>query len=289
MARPTSAAIPESTSYRAGIAARVELLFDETKADLRHTEEFECVVVGLGETFDADEIVAVDYDDRDLREAAPDRAAYQLTDAPIDNKTYFSGVEKAIKDKLYRDQTLTLRRTPTLKLYSRPGRVGEADFAARCEAAADAKADADAAKLRKPLEAKMARCRRRSSASRSASPSSSPRPPTPSSTRSSRLPATSWARCSAARSRPSRSSARSRACRLDASSRRPPADRVESALAKVEQKEMELADLEAELADAIADIAAEWDAKAAEVEELEVGLEKTDISVTQLALIWVPV
>ena len=40
---------PSSARHRAGLAIRVALLFDDTKADLRHTEEFECVVVGLGE------------------------------------------------------------------------------------------------------------------------------------------------------------------------------------------------------------------------------------------------
>ena len=40
---------------------------------------------------------------------------------------------------------------------------------------------------------------------------------------------------------------------------------------------------------ALADIGAEWDATAAEVEEVEVGLEKSDITVRRLALVWVPV
>ena len=280
---------PRVDSYRAGIAARVELLFDETKADLRHTEEFECVVVGLGETFDADEIVAVDFDDRDLREAAPERAAYQLTDAPIGNKTFFSGAEKAIKDKLYRDQTLTVRTNTTLKLYSRPGE-SEEDFAARCEAAADAKADEDAAKIRKRLESKMSTVQQGHRAR--ADPHQRAR---------GEEVGHQAARGHLGRRRPARLAPRRQEVgQVDPrqgqgrvvppqGSRRPPASGSKPALAKVEQKEMELGDLEAELADAIADIAAEWDDVAAEVEEVEVGLEKTDISVTQLALVWIPV
>ena len=278
---------PGSTSYRAGIAARVELLFDDTKADLRHSEEFECVVVGLGDTFDADELVAVDYDDRDLREAAPERAAYQLGDAPIDTKTYFTKAEKAIKDKLYRDQTMAVRANPTLKLYSRPGE-SEEEFAARCEAAADAGADADAAKIRKRLESKMGTVQKaiereqiriseleaKASGSKQHELISGAGDLLGSLLGGKKSAKSILGKVKGVSSRRKQSSAA--------------ADRVESALAKVEQKEMELGDLESELAEAIADIAAEWDDKAAEVEELEVGLEKTDISVTQLALIWLP-
>lgn len=279
---------PDSTSYQVGLAARIELLFDDTKADLRHTEEFECVAVDLGDTFDADQIVAVDYDDRDLREVAPERAAYRLPDAPIDTKTYFTKAEKAIKDKLYRDQTVTVLANAELKLYSRPGE-SEEDFVARCQTAADAAADEDAAKIRKRLESKMSTVQKaiereeiriRELEAKAAD--------------SKQHELISGAGDLLGSLLGGKKSAKSILGKVKGvSSRRKQssaaADRVESALAKVEQKGMELGDLEAELADAIADIAAEWDDKAAEVEEMEVGLEKTDISVTQLALIWLPV
>jgi len=64
--------------------------------------------------------------------------------------------------------------------------------------------------------------------------------------------------------------------------------RVETALDKVEQRTAELADLEAELVDALAEIDAEWTDKAAEVEEVEVGLEKTDVDVQDVVLVWLP-
>ena len=49
------------------LAARVRLLFDETKGDLRHEAEWEAVVAPLGADVDGADFVAVDYDDRDLR------------------------------------------------------------------------------------------------------------------------------------------------------------------------------------------------------------------------------
>ncbi len=278
---------PTSTSYRAGIAARVELLFDDAAADLRHTEEFECVVVGLDATFDPDAIVAVDYDDRDLRDAAPERAAYQLTKAPVATARYFNDVERAITDKLYRDQTLTVRSNPTLKLFARPGEADE-DFAARCEAAADAAADARTAKIRTRLEAKMSTIHRaiereqirvtelqaRASDTKQHEVISAAGDLLGSLLGGKRSTRSILGKVKGVSSRRKQSSAAE--------------DRVEAALAKVEQKQMELGDLETELADAIADIAAEWDAKAVEIEDVEIGLEKTDISVTQLALVWVP-
>lgn len=55
------------------------------------------------------------------------------------------------------------------------------------------------------------------------------------------------------------------------------------------EKAEALADLEAELADELAVIADEWGAKAVAVEPLEVSMEKSDVRVTQLMVVWIPV
>ena len=65
--------------------------------------------------------------------------------------------------------------------------------------------------------------------------------------------------------------------------------RAETASNRVEEKAQALADLEADMADELAAIAAEWDAKALAIEPLEVPLEKSDIRVSSLALVWIPV
>ena len=51
----------------------------------------------------------------------------------------------------------------------------------------------------------------------------------------------------------------------------------------------QLAELEADAATDIAEIAEKWDALAEKVTTLEVGLERTDVKVTQLALAWIPI
>jgi K+/H+ antiporter YhaU regulatory subunit KhtT len=56
----------------------------------------------------------------------------------------------------------------------------------------------------------------------------------------------------------------------------------------VDQEQAELVELGDELAEQIASITDELQAKASRVEEMEIPLEKADIRVTDLRLLWVP-
>lgn len=278
---------PASPRHRAGVAVRVALLFDDTKADLRHAEEFECVVLGLGDRIDPGELVAVDYDDRDLREAPPERAVYQLPDAPIGKATWFRDARSAVADHLYAERTVTVLRNEALKVWSRPGEPAE-EFAARCQAAGEQAAEAEAAKVRIQLERRMDTIRKAVE-------------------REQARVAELEARAGDAKQHElvsaagdllssflgGRRSARSVVSKVKGvSSRRKQTSaagqRLETALGAVEAKTMELGDLEAELLDELAEIQARWADVADELEEVEVGLEKTDIDVRELALIWVP-
>ena len=66
------------------------------------------------------------------------------------------------------------------------------------------------------------------------------------------------------------------------------AQRVETAQNRVEEREQALADLEADLAADLTAIDDEWAAKAAEIETVDVPLERSDVKVTSLVLAWVP-
>jgi hypothetical protein len=92
------------------LAARVQLLFDDTKGDLRHEAEWEAVVGPLGVDVDGKDFTPVDYDDRDLRSDPPDNAVYVLPEAKIHTKTFFNDAKRALKDHLYRNEALTLMR-----------------------------------------------------------------------------------------------------------------------------------------------------------------------------------
>ena len=61
-----------------GVIARVDLRFDETKAELVHDQVYEALLFPITENPSADEFIAVDYDDRDLLSEAPPGAAYKL-------------------------------------------------------------------------------------------------------------------------------------------------------------------------------------------------------------------
>jgi predicted nucleic acid-binding Zn-ribbon protein len=65
--------------------------------------------------------------------------------------------------------------------------------------------------------------------------------------------------------------------------------RVDTARSKADDLTAQLADLEAEIAAEVAAIDQQWTATAAELQTLSVPVEKTDVSVVDLRLVWVPV
>ena len=65
--------------------------------------------------------------------------------------------------------------------------------------------------------------------------------------------------------------------------------RVEAASERLTDKQQDLVELEDELADEIAEISDRYSAMVDEIEIIEVGLEKADIQVADLKLVWIPV
>jgi hypothetical protein len=55
----------------------------------------------------------------------------------------------------------------------------------------------------------------------------------------------------------------------------------------VQDKVDAITEIEQDIVDEVADIDDKWEDIAAEIETLEVGLEKTDISIDGIALVWV--
>jgi hypothetical protein len=62
---------------------------------------------------------------------------------------------------------------------------------------------------------------------------------------------------------------------------------LRTAQAKVQDKVDAITEIEQDIVDEVADIDDKWEDIAAEIETLEVGLEKTDISIDGIALVWV--
>ena len=147
---------PRGTRYEAAIVARVALRYDDDKADLVHDEEYEAVLFPLTEPVDVSRAIAVDYDDRDLRPDAPNPCVYRLPDVAVKNKTFWTRVERDLIDHLVRSRTVDLQANRDLKLFGRPGETAD-DFAARCLAAANDLADKETAELRDKYADKVTR------------------------------------------------------------------------------------------------------------------------------------
>jgi len=281
-------ATPGGTRFAAGIVASVDLLFDDTKADLRHTETFECVLFPLADPPDVASLVAVDHDPRDLRTEAPAGASYEIPAAKVRNKTLFTSVGRAIVDHLVAGRTLAIPANTELKLYGRPGETAE-EFAARCAAAADAGADAAAAKVAKRYEGRIARARDAVATAEDRVDQAEQARSTRKTDEVVRGAADVFGSLFGGK-RSARSIIRAAGSAATRRSRSGEADqRVETARNRVDEKATALADLEADLHEELAAITDEWDAKEAATETMEVPLEKSDVRVTDLALVWIPV
>jgi len=67
------------------------------------------------------------------------------------------------------------------------------------------------------------------------------------------------------------------------------AQRIRTIENRIDEKNLALEDLEEDLREAVAEIDEEWNERAEAVETLEISLEKNDISVDEVSLLWLPV
>lgn len=280
-------AVPGGKKLQPVLAARINLLFDETKADLRHTEEWEAIIPLTGDSIDVDEAISVDFDDRDFTTEAPESPVYVLPQFNL-TATAIKKVGSQLKTKLATGETLELMRNTELKLYSRPGESAE-EFALRCEAAADEGADAAADKIRVRLEKKrdsveaaLAKAEDRVAELEVQADGRKQQQliDIGTSVLGGLLGGRSKTRGMASAARRMSSGSRQKAS-TEA--------RLETAQNRAAEKIGELEELEADLQDAVIEIDDEWSAKAEAVEPFEVPLEKTDINVDDLMLVWLPV
>jgi hypothetical protein len=284
---PEAAPPPVEPVDDADATSVAHLRFDEVKVDLDSQQEWEAVLFPLDGPADPEVAVAVDYDDRDLRTEPPAGASYALPEAKIHTKTFFKTFATDLKNHLHRTQQVELQVNAELKLYSRIGESPE-EFATRCRAAAEARADEEQAELTEKLrtrsgrvEAAIAKARDRveelevdvSTRKRDSILSG--------------LGSLAGAVLGGRRS--ARSLARAASGALSKSGQvTRTGQRVETAQNRVEDKVEELEELGAELAEQLVEIDDRWNDAAAAVETIEVGLEKTDITIDEVSLVWIP-
>jgi uncharacterized protein YjbJ (UPF0337 family) len=264
------------------VAATVDLLYDDQYADVSHTEEFEAIIAPVDDVVTSENLHIVDHDARDFTDAQPPGAGFAILDEKIQNKTWWRDLESSLKEYLYRNRSVTVFKNPDLKLYSRIGE-SESEFTDRCRTAAEDAADEAAAALRDKYEARLERVKDQL---RAAERRVDELEVDVSSRKQQEVlggvgdllgslfggKRTTTALKGAA-------SRRSQVRRIQ--------ERLETAEAKVADKADDIVELEADLADDILEITSEWEDKAENIETVEIGLEKTDISVRELRLAWV--
>ena len=268
------------------LAARVNLLFDETKADLRHTEEWEAIISLDGDSIDPDSAQQVDFDDRDLVRDPPSDPIYVMPDFNL-TATAIRKAQSELKAQLYTGETLSLHHNPDLELWGRPSETEE-QFVARCESAADDLADAAAAKIRTRIEKKSDQLQAALAKAED---------------RVAELQTQAKGRKSQniidiggsvlgglLGGRRSARSLSSAARRMASGNRQSSSieARKHTAQNRVAEKIEAIDQLEADLQDAMIEIDDEWTSKAQTIEQVDVPLEKTDITIEDLILVWIP-
>lgn len=275
---------PTGTLYEPAAAATVQLLYDETKADINHRETYEAVIFPLDGIIDPEEVIAVDHDERDFMPDQPAGATFRIPDLKIDTKTFWNEVERDFKDHLVANRPLEIWTNPDLKVYSRTDE-SEEDFKQRCKAAAEEAADADLAKLKDRYQTKIDRIQKQMAAAQARYHEADAVAAAKS---QETLLGTAGDLLGAFLGGRSGSTALGKLSRRRTASAQAAA-KADSEAAKYHAKHDELAELEAELAAEIDEIVGKYDALAGSIERLEVGLEKTDVRVVDLRLVWVPV
>ena len=281
---PQLGANPTSRRFSPAVALRIRLTFDERKAELQHTEEYEAVLFPLDGGFDPSRLHVIDHDPTDFSREAPEGAVYRIPGADLDKRSFFKGVQGRAKAHLHTNAVVEIGHAPALKLYSRVGEAPE-QFGARCRALADDRADADAAKLRGRFAKRIEKARDQLTA---AQRRLAELQVDVDSRKQHELVAGAGQLLSMFIG--GRANARGLA---GAASRRATVrrtqQRAKSAAEKVAQKTDQLDELEDDLATELEAIEQKWSAAASEVEAFRVGLEKSDIEIAELALVWLPV
>ncbi len=277
---------PGSTRLSPALAARVKMLFDDTKSKLRHKEEWEAIIPLTDDWIDVDQAISVDFDDRDFTSTAPAGAAYVAPTFDLTAST-INKAKRDLKDKLYTGKTITLFHNTPLKLWSRPGE-SEDEFTVRCDAAAEDGADAATEKIRArlakksdQLQASLAKAQDRVEELETQAKGRKAQNVIDIGT--SLLGGLFGGR--------KRSRSLATAARRATSGGRQSSSikaRLETAENRVAEKIDDLEQLEAQLAEELIDIDDEWTEKVSEIETVEIPLEKTDIAIEDLLLVWIP-
>jgi hypothetical protein len=275
---------PTGTCLAPAAAVTVQLLYDDTRASVSHSETYEAVIFPMDGLIDVEDVLSVDHDERDFRSEPPPGVSYQLGNTKLQNKTFWTSLRADIKSYLAANRSIEIWKCPALKLYSRVGENQEA-FRARCQDAANQAADLKLSRLREQYAKRIDRLQDQIS---SADARVSELEVDASTRTQSELMSGVGDLLGAFLKGRLGSSTLSKAASRRAASKKAKA-RLKTAEQKLSTRQQDLVELEQELEDALISIREEHDTMAAAKETLEIGLEKTDIRVAEAKLVWVAV
>lgn len=274
---------PGGSRLVAAMAARVSLTYDDRAADLVHQEEWEAIITPLGEAPAVDAAIPVDYDDRDFIDEPPPNAAYVPPEGAIAKAAYWKTARSRLKESLYRNQKMSIFKNPGLKLYSRVGEE-RAAFEERCDRAAQDRADAAAAALSRKYRRKLDTLRDQvATAERRVSELEVDLQ----GARQDELIEGAGTVMSILLGRRSTRSITGSA--RNRRTTRSKEQRLRAARDRATDKSNRIQEIEAELRAELEEINDRWEGIAAEIETMEIGLEKDDIRVVEVRLAWLPI
>ena len=274
--------VPSSSLVAPAVAARVHLLYDDHHAGVNHEEEYEAVIHPLDSA--ATNLTAVDHDDRDFLDSAPDGIAYLLDGVDFSGPGFWRSLTAALTDRLTRELAVTVFKNPELKLYSRVHET-QPDFEERCREMAVTKADQEIAALKTKYQT---RIRAAQDSIRRAEHRVRELQSDVEARRQTELLSGAGDLLGAILGGRRGSTGLRQAANRRNQTRRV-AERLDTADDRLAIEREQLADLEADLARDVEDITEKWDQAASNVEVLEIGLESSDVRVEPLRLLWLPV
>lgn len=265
------------------VAATVSLLYDESPARIEHREVFEAILTTPGIPLTDQNVITVDHDVRDFTPSPPEGARFARPEEPIGKASFWTGLRTALVDYLVATRRIRVWKNPGLKIYSRVGEL-ESEFRARCIEAANDQSDRAIASLRDKYRVRIDGVRDQLAVA-------------------DRRLAELDADIEARRQEEVVSGAGDLLGALLGGRRRNTISRAASRRSQTRQKEArrekaagtkadklgDLADLETELAEEVLAITSKWDDVAAVIEQVDIPLEKVDVKVTEMKLVWVPV
>ncbi|HKY46436.1 MAG TPA: hypothetical protein VJQ79_00510, partial [Acidimicrobiia bacterium] len=281
-AEKVGAAASAGATLKPMVAATVNLLYDESPAKVEHREVFEAILTNPGMPLTDQNVITVDHDPRDFTPIPPDGARFARPEQPIGKTSFWTGLRTALVDHLVATRRISVWKNPGLKIYSRVGEL-ESEFRSRCIEAANDQSDRAIASLRDKYRVRIDGVRDQLAvADRRLADLESDiearRQEEVVSGAGDLLGALLGGR---------RRNTISRAASRRSQTRQKEARRAKAAGTKAD-KLADLAELEAELADDVLTITSKWDDMAALIEPVEIPLEKVDVKVAEIKLVWVP-